>query len=56
MPAEGGEPVPLGIDLHTPIWFFHLHPDGKRLVFYDESSTSAIWSLKNLPGIGKASR
>jgi Tol biopolymer transport system component len=56
VPAEGGEPVPLGIDLHTTIWFFHLHPDGKRLVFYDESRKSELWLLKNLPGIGKASR
>jgi Tol biopolymer transport system component len=56
VPAEGGEPVPLGIDLRTTIWFFHLHPDGKRLVFYDESTKWGLWSLKNLPGVGKAPR
>jgi Tol biopolymer transport system component len=49
--VAGGEPVPLGLGLHT-IWFFHIHPDGKRIVFYDEFyPENEIWALKNLPGI-----
>lgn len=53
VPAEGGEPVPLRTGLHT-IMFFHIHPDGKRIVFCDEYyPKSELWSLKNLPGIGK---
>jgi Tol biopolymer transport system component len=49
VPVEGGQPVPLGIGLHT-LWFFHIHPDGKRIVFYDEYyPPGEIWSLRNLP-------
>jgi Tol biopolymer transport system component len=55
VPAEGGEPVPLKIGPHA-IMFFHLHPDGKRLVFYDEFSKGDLWSLKNVLGSAKASR
>ncbi|MEK7403651.1 MAG: hypothetical protein AAB225_00955 [Acidobacteriota bacterium] len=47
VPVEGGEPVCLEINLHT-IWSFDLHPDGKRLVFYDEVMRQDVWALKNV--------
>jgi Tol biopolymer transport system component len=53
VPAEGGEPVPLQIGLHR-LWFFHIHPGGKRIVFYDEYyPPDEIWALRNLAKPGK---
>jgi Tol biopolymer transport system component len=55
VPAEGGEPQPLGIKLHD-LYFLSLHPDGKQLVFADEQWNNQLWVLKNLFPAAKASR
>jgi Tol biopolymer transport system component len=47
IPAEGGDPQPLGVVMNTP-GHLDLHPDGKRLVFTNEETTEEIWVLKNL--------
>jgi len=55
IPAEGGEPQPLGIGLHD-LYFLSLHPDGKQIAFADEQFDNQLWVLKNLFGEAKASR
>jgi Tol biopolymer transport system component len=55
LPAEGGEPDPLGIGLHD-LYFLNLHPDGKEIVFADEQWNNQLWVLANLFGRHEARR
>ena len=40
IPAEGGEPQPLGIDMHD-LYFLNLHPDGRQIIFADGGGIAA---------------
>jgi Tol biopolymer transport system component len=55
IPAEGGEPQPLGIGLHVP-YYLNIHPDGKQIIFADEQWNNQLWVLKNLFGQAKPAR
>jgi dipeptidyl aminopeptidase/acylaminoacyl peptidase len=47
VPPEGGEAQPLGLTRHK-VWSLDVSPDGKRLVFFDDSSKVEMWVVKNL--------
>lgn len=49
VPVEGGEAAPLQTGFGS-VFSFDLHPDGRRLAFYDEQIRFELWSLKNLLG------
>jgi len=55
IPAEGGEPQPLGIGLHVP-YYLNIHPDGKQIAFVDEQWNNQLWVLKNLFSQAKPAR
>lgn len=55
IPAEGGEPQPLGIGLHV-LYYLNIHPDGKQIAFVDEQWNNQLWVLKNLFGQAKPAR
>jgi Tol biopolymer transport system component len=51
--ADGGEPQPLGIELHD-LYYLSMNPDGTRIAFSDEQWDNQLWVLKNLFGEGKS--
>jgi Tol biopolymer transport system component len=55
VPADGGEAQPLGLARHK-VWSLDVSPDGKRLVFFDDSGKVEMWVLKNLFAATKLSK
>ena len=54
--AEGGEPRPFGIKLHT-LDFPTLSPDGRRMIFQDGGANrNELWVMKLPPSISKPSQ
>jgi Tol biopolymer transport system component len=55
VPAEGGEAQAIGLRGHKA-WSIDVSPDGKRLVFFDDTSKAEMSVLKNLFPAARASR
>ena len=56
IPAEGGEPRPLGIGPMHWLYVNSMHPDGKQFLLTDEDGGGQLWVLKNLFSEAKAKR